>query len=370
MAKPQYYIVISSDDEEEEESVVAPAVSGAEPEQPPLFGISDEEDFGISDEEDAEEDEPPPPPPSEEGSDDEEGSRRLPDWLPDGFGMEAGVLEDGTLVTTYICPVGFRFSTKKGVLDYCFSHTLERAIQANATLDDTTTLQGKYRWLLEFPGHDWVVEIRAGGENMTKMFKFYANLSNKVRLVNKEDVLRYKPKDQNYGGANNEECDTSCEDNILAQLQFKVYGLPPGWVKETVFRKYKDGSIRKDTFFTDPVNGRVYLSLKSALQYFSTGIDSDSLRPYKSITDMYYFDKCTDMIPYLATRLKIGGTEDQNEEAWQTSHLDLAKITEEEEFGHKVPCGDKEEEEEEDEEVLENKRRIKRYRSISEVYQV
>jgi hypothetical protein len=33
---------------------------------------------------------------------------------------------------------------------------------------------------------------------------------------------------------------------IIAQLEFNVNSLPPGWVKETAFRKRSDGGIRKD----------------------------------------------------------------------------------------------------------------------------
>jgi len=37
---------------------------------------------------------------------------------------------------------------------------------------------------------------------------------------------------------------------IIAQLEFNVNSLPPGWVKETAFRKCSD-SIRKDTVYFD-----------------------------------------------------------------------------------------------------------------------
>ncbi|CAL5024648.1 unnamed protein product [Urochloa decumbens] len=263
-------------------------------------------------------------------------------WLPDGFEVEGYRERDGSFKATgYICPVsGLKFKLMSQVLDYCVSDGMERAIKGKETLQDKTTLQGKYAWLREKNG--WVLEIRAGGDNYSKMFKFYAHLSTGVRLTSKNEVLRYIDEAE-LPECVDGHCDISSEDNIIAQLEFNINCLPPGWVKETVFRKYSDG-IRKDTYFTDPITKKVFRSLKSAEQYFISGGEPVGAHvPIMSVTDMYSFDRCTDMPPCLARRFKMEGTEDQQcEGEGQTSH-------QREEDGKGMLHGDVKEEQDEEE---------------------
>ncbi|OEL38004.1 hypothetical protein BAE44_0000977 [Dichanthelium oligosanthes] len=238
--------IVISDDHEEPVAPVATVPAGAEHEQQAVAAE------GLLDD------------------DDDDGIER-PDWLPDGFEIEGYYVEDGSFKTTgYICPVsGLNLSMMSEVLDYCFSGAMDRGIAAKETLDDESTLQGMYAWLTGKPG--WVLEIRAGGDNFSKMFK------------------------------------------IIAQLEFSVNTLPPGWVKETAFRKCSNG-IRKDSYYTDPITEKVFRSLKSAEQYFSSGGEPLGAHvPIMSVTDMYSFDSCTDMLPCLARRLKMEGAGDQGE---------------------------------------------------------
>ncbi|XP_025823305.1 uncharacterized protein LOC112899166 isoform X2 [Panicum hallii] len=271
MSRPSSPILISDDEKEPAAAPVA-AVQGAKDEQAPVAVA--------------------------EGSNDGDGIE-TPSWLPDGFEIEGYYERDGTFkATAYICPVsGLKFAMMREVLDYCCSDGMERAIAGKETLQDKTTLQGKYAWLRQ--KHGWVLEIRAGGENFSKMFK----------LASKNEVLRYIDEAELPEYVNGD-CDTSSEDNIIAQLEFSINSLPPGWVKETTFRKCSDG-IRKDTFYTDPITKKVFRSLKSAEQYFTSGEPVGAHVPIMSVTDMYYFDRCTDMLPCLASRLKMEGTGDQ-----------------------------------------------------------
>ncbi|KAJ1273523.1 hypothetical protein BS78_06G287400 [Paspalum vaginatum] len=219
-----------------------------------------------------------------------------PGWLPDGFEMEGYYLEDGKFqATSYTCPAsGFSFSMKSEVLQYCHSGALQRAVEAKATLDDKTTLQGKYAWLRG--KHGWVLEIRAGqGESKNKMFKFYAHLRDRVRLASKDEVIRYIDHAERPESANGD-CDTRTEANIVAQLEFSIKTLPPGWVKETVFRANNDGTGRKlKALYTDPISKKVFRSLKAAEQCFATGEPFDGRDPIMSVTEKYSFDWCTDM---------------------------------------------------------------------------
>ncbi|XP_059452419.1 methyl-CpG-binding domain-containing protein 13 isoform X2 [Corylus avellana] len=47
-------------------------------------------------------------------------------------------------------------------------------------------------------------------------------------------------------------------------------GLPPGWIKEIRVTK-KGHKIRRDPFYTDPVSGYIFHSMKDALRYVETG---------------------------------------------------------------------------------------------------
>ena len=49
-------------------------------------------------------------------------------------------------------------------------------------------------------------------------------------------------------------------------------------------------------FYTDPITKNVFRSLKSAEQYFISGKPVGAHVPIMSVTDMYYFDRCTDMV--------------------------------------------------------------------------
>ncbi|KAK8448445.1 hypothetical protein SEVIR_7G013300v4 [Setaria viridis] len=122
-------------------------------------------------------------------------------------------------------------------------------------------MQGSHTWL---PG-GWLIEVRAGGKKMNKMYK------------------------------------------ILAHVEFNPDGLPDGWVKETIFRNCNDG-IRKDPYYTDPISRRVFRTLKSVLSYLGTGeISKHAYLPRRNVIDMYSFDKCVDLPQSMLKRLRAEG---------------------------------------------------------------
>ncbi|XP_057511095.1 methyl-CpG-binding domain-containing protein 13-like isoform X2 [Actinidia eriantha] len=58
-------------------------------------------------------------------------------------------------------------------------------------------------------------------------------------------------------------------------------GLPPGWIKEIKIQKKANGT-RKDSYYTDPVSGYVFLSQKDALRFVETGdVNICSVKPKK-----------------------------------------------------------------------------------------
>ncbi|PNT68246.1 hypothetical protein BRADI_3g37720v3 [Brachypodium distachyon] len=230
----------------------------------------------------------------------EEDFKEPPKWLPDGWIMEVQRGEDGSFYQYYISPVsGVKLRMKAEVLSYLFSGMDDRFLESKKCAA-RNTLHSTHLWLPK----GWFIEIRAGGENMDKMFKFYIYPPMEIRLFSKEDVLLYV-KEMVVSACDTEgQCDTSSQDNILALVEFNPSVLlPEGWVKEIVYRKTKEG-IRKDPYFTDPVNHYVFRTLKAAMTYLSTGkITNRSFIQKTSVHDLYNFDKCADLNEFLRKRL-------------------------------------------------------------------
>ncbi|KAF8659972.1 hypothetical protein HU200_058054 [Digitaria exilis] len=104
---------------------------------------------------------------------------------------------------SFTCPLtGFRFGLKSEVLHYCSSGAMDRAQAGKNTLDDNTTLQGKYGWLWR----GWALEIRAGGENFSKMYTL-------PECVDEDCDTSYVDKAE-LPECVDEDCDTSTEDNV------------------------------------------------------------------------------------------------------------------------------------------------------------
>uniref|UniRef100_A0A0D9ZI62 MBD domain-containing protein n=1 Tax=Oryza glumipatula TaxID=40148 RepID=A0A0D9ZI62_9ORYZ len=228
---------------------------------------------------------------AEEKDKDAEVLEELPDWLPDGWIMEVRCGDNGNIYRYYTSPVsGYTFSTKMETLHYLFSEMDERVLESQACADDNE-LHRMHTWLPD----GWAIEVRAGGKKMEKMYKFYVHLPTGMRFLSKENVLLYSNEGKISRCDVKGLCDTSSEDNILAMVEFNPDGLPEGWVKEIIFRKCNDG-IRKDPYYTDPVSRHVFRTLKSVINYLETGqITKHAYIPRRSVTDMYSFDRCTDL---------------------------------------------------------------------------
>lgn len=240
---------------------------------------------------------------AEEKDKDAEVLEELPDWLPDGWIMEVRCGDNGNIYRYYTSPVsGYTFSTKMETLHYLFSEMDERVLESQACADDNE-LHRMHTWLPD----GWAIEVRAGGKKMEKMYKFYVHLPTGMRFLSKENVLLYSNEGKISRCDVKGLCDTSSEDNILAMVEFNPDGLPEGWVKEIIFRKCNDG-IRKDPYYTDPVSRHVFRTLKSVINYLETGqITKHAYIPRRSVTDMYSFDRCTDLPQSMLKRLKIQG---------------------------------------------------------------
>ncbi|KAK8448444.1 hypothetical protein SEVIR_7G013300v4 [Setaria viridis] len=217
-----------------------------------------------------------------------------PGWLPDGWIMEVCRDDGGSIYRCYTSPVsGCTFTSKMETLDYLFSGMEERMLES----------QGSHTWL---PG-GWLIEVRAGGKKMNKMYKFYFHPPTGMRFLSKAEVLHYVNEGKISASDMDVLCDTRTDDNILAHVEFNPDGLPDGWVKETIFRNCNDG-IRKDPYYTDPISRRVFRTLKSVLSYLGTGeISKHAYLPRRNVIDMYSFDKCVDLPQSMLKRLRAEG---------------------------------------------------------------
>uniref|UniRef100_I1PJA2 MBD domain-containing protein n=1 Tax=Oryza glaberrima TaxID=4538 RepID=I1PJA2_ORYGL len=236
--------------------------------------------------------------------------------------MEVYLGDDGTIYRYYICPVSGRiFTMKSEVLHYlfsemdqCFTESKNRAVGSNLTRT--------HEWLPK----GWLVEIRAGGDNMDKMYKFYVYPPNRVRLFSKDDVLLYIKEMKISGFDTDGQCNTSTQENILAILEFNPEGLPQGWVKEVVFRKTHTGRIRRDRHYTDPIKSYVFRTKRSAALYVETGkVTIRAFVQKTSVHEVYSFEKFTHLHESLQKRLNLGRT---NQLRTQSSKLQKLSLKE------------------------------------------
>ncbi|TVU46469.1 hypothetical protein EJB05_06009 [Eragrostis curvula] len=236
-----------------------------------------------------------------ENVDDRETTDDLPDWLPDGWIMESFRTDDGTINQYYTSPISdYTFTSKAEVLEYLFSGVDERIQESKECAE--MTLQKTHEWLPK----GWVMEIRVGGQNRDKMYKFYVLPRNGVRLLSKEDVLLYLKQAKISMCDTNGQCDSSSNDNIIAKVELHPNGLPSGWVKELVFRKTKEGSVRRDPYYTDPTRGYTFRTLKLALGYLESGkVPKRAFTQKTSVHDIYSFEKCADLHDSLRSRLAV-----------------------------------------------------------------
>ncbi|KAG0548732.1 hypothetical protein BDA96_01G192400 [Sorghum bicolor] len=225
-----------------------------------------------------------------------------PDWLPDGWIMEAYRTEDGTIIRYYTSPISnYTFTTKSEVLEYLFSGTDERMLESKERGAENT-LKRQHEWLPK----GWVMEIRAGGEKTDKMYKFYVHSITGVRLLSKQDVLLYINEAKVSGCDTNGQCDTTSEDNILAKVDIRPSGLPEGWVNEIVYRKTKEGLTRRDPYYTDPASSYTFRTLKSALSFLETGkVSRHAVIQRTSVHDLYSFEISAEMHESLRNRLIV-----------------------------------------------------------------
>ncbi|XP_011048657.1 PREDICTED: uncharacterized protein LOC105142633 isoform X5 [Populus euphratica] len=118
-------------------------------------------------------------------------------------------------------------------------------------------------WLPE----GWRVEVKVRDNG--KKDKFYFPPTGGLRFNSKIEVSRYlngsHPKSEEKEGSNDQR-----SSNKVVIEKTVPEGLPLGWTKEIKVTK-KGGRIRRDPFYTDPVSGYVFRSMKGAHRYIESG---------------------------------------------------------------------------------------------------
>ncbi|KAG6747481.1 hypothetical protein POTOM_049885 [Populus tomentosa] len=119
-------------------------------------------------------------------------------------------------------------------------------------------------WLPE----GWRVEVKV--RDSGKKDKFYFPPTGGFRFNSKIEVSRYlnlsHPKSEEKEGSNDQ-----WSSNKVVIEKTVPEGLPLGWTKEIKVTK-KGGRTRRDPFYTDPVSGCVFRSMKEAHRYIESGV--------------------------------------------------------------------------------------------------
>ncbi|CBI31785.3 unnamed protein product, partial [Vitis vinifera] len=142
------------------------------------------------------------------------------DWLPPGWKVEMKLTSTGRKYKCYIHPSrGLKFYSKPEVSRYL----------NKAPLNDRESIQKKS------------IERKTPIKTMAPAGK-KKSMEKKKHCIAKKVVF----------------------ERVTAE------GLPPGWIKEIKIQK-KCGTVRRDAYYTDPVNGYIFRSMKDTLRYLKTG---------------------------------------------------------------------------------------------------
>ncbi|XP_022764892.1 methyl-CpG-binding domain-containing protein 13-like isoform X2 [Durio zibethinus] len=176
----------------------------------------------------------------------------------------------------------------------------------------------------------WKVEARQ--RRSGKKDKCYYAPCGELRFFSRAEVSRYL---DNCGSKTEEKEKGSGKQsskNITVE-KAAAEGLPPGWTKEVRITK-RANRVRKDPFYTDPVSGYVFRSMKDALRYVETGeLGRLAFKPKDKGSNDEDFEDDNICEPAIVEgqKVAVNGTTDETEKqsAEQVSNLS-GRIKEEE----------------------------------------
>ncbi|GMJ06533.1 hypothetical protein HRI_004322500 [Hibiscus trionum] len=179
----------------------------------------------------------------------------------------------------------------------------------------------------------WKVEVKQRRNG--KKDKCYYAPCGELRFFSRAEVTRYLKK----CGSKTEEKDKvsakQSSKNVTVE-KAEAEGLPPGWTKEVRITKTAN-RVRRDPFYTDPVSGYVFRSMKDALRYVETGeLGKLAFKPKEKGSnneDLEEHDICEPVIVE-SQKVAVNGTTDEIErQTVTTEHVSNSSgITREEEM--------------------------------------
>ncbi|KAK6936467.1 Methyl-CpG DNA binding [Dillenia turbinata] len=170
----------------------------------------------------------------------------------------------------------------------------------------------------------WTVEVREGKHG--RKYKVYSDPKTGRKFKSIPEVSRYlranRPK-------------TKKKKNRRHVIEEKVEGekvvlkdLLPGWIKEVKVRKYSH-TIKRDPYYTDPVSGWVFRSLKSALHFLKTGeIGKLAFKPKDGSSSSLAVTDDKISSPVVVKRQKLAETETRTQdlEDQKSNSRDMVKV--------------------------------------------
>ncbi|XVF50805.1 hypothetical protein PTKIN_Ptkin04bG0132800 [Pterospermum kingtungense] len=177
----------------------------------------------------------------------------------------------------------------------------------------------------------WKVEVRQRRNG--KKDKCYYAPCGELRFVSRAEVSCYLEKcgsktEEKENGSGKQSSENVTVEKVAAE------GLPPGWIKEVRITK-RCNRIRKDPFYTDPVSGYVFRSMKDALRYVETGeLGRLAFKPKEkgSNDEDLEEDNICDPTIVEIENIAVDGTTDETERQSAEQVSNLSGITKEEEM--------------------------------------
>ncbi|XP_027923245.1 methyl-CpG-binding domain-containing protein 13 isoform X1 [Vigna unguiculata] len=116
----------------------------------------------------------------------------------------------------------------------------------------------------------WTVEVRVRKNG--RRDKYYILPSTGLKFKSKVEVFRH------LDNASNKVSIQKISPNVVVE-KASAEGLPPGWVKKTRIAT-KGDTVRRDTYYIDPVSGYTFHSTEDAYHYLESGeIRKNTLKP-------------------------------------------------------------------------------------------
>ncbi|XP_054809581.1 uncharacterized protein LOC129311355 isoform X4 [Prosopis cineraria] len=189
-----------------------------------------------------------------------EKANKHPDWLPEGWSVDVRRRKSGPSMGAgykcYIDPLnGYKFYSKPEVLRYLNAlNGNGNSLKKGCTVTHSPSNVAVEKSTVDNSLHGSTKEIEIG--------------KNGTVIKNDLVVLENSTVDDLQPGST-QEAEMITKD-MVETGKSAADDLPPGWIKEVKIGKNGSG-IRKDPYYTDPVNGYVFRSKKDAWRYVESG---------------------------------------------------------------------------------------------------